>query len=160
MFSVHGVSICMNLKYLQIRMDYMYYCITELAVIIFGFITISFTSYNLDIYAKQTIGLVGISLVMFVFILAVGVRIYELVKHYKESRRLKEDELKRNTTQNNIMRDQDVSALEDVSEPSPDIRKDSFRNFDNDASVQENDVKQFELPKMRKGQVPEEEYKF
>jgi hypothetical protein len=82
-FSINCVFISINMRYAQSKLDFIYYCVSEFAVVVFGFIIISFTSYNLDIHDKQTIGIIGISIILAIYSLLVSLRIYEIVKYYK-----------------------------------------------------------------------------
>ena len=114
MFSLNSIFICMNLRYALNKMEFFYYSISELPVIIFGFITISFTSYNLDIYDKHLIGLVGTSLITIFFIFLLSMRIKERINFYKDQRlHKKEMSMKRDLTNLNMNREPDNSDVAD-----------------------------------------------
>jgi hypothetical protein len=84
MFIINSVVICVNIHYCHDKLDFIYYCVSELAVIVFGFITISFTSYNLDIYNKQNIAVIGVAIVVLIYLLLLLLRICEIFRNYRQ----------------------------------------------------------------------------
>lgn len=104
----------------QGRYEHAIYCISELTVMVFSFSIVCFTSYNLDIYDKQTIGIISVTIIMILYCTIVGMRIAEIIKYYKKKSKPEEEFQRRNATQLNIMNN--VSHLsEDASENVDDV---------------------------------------
>ena len=157
MFTINTLFLCVNIKYTQNRMDFMYYSLSEIPVVIFGFIIITFTSYNLDIYAKQMIGVIGISLIMIIYILFVSLRVHEFINFHKEERLKKEQEVKKNTTNKNMMREPYNSGVEEEDNGVENIRDlPKEREFEHHLRA----MKLERTPQRSGGLENEEEYKF
>mmetsp|Transcript_16014 Transcript_16014/g.13993 ORF Transcript_16014/g.13993 Transcript_16014/m.13993 type:complete len:157 (+) Transcript_16014:939-1409(+) len=156
MFSLNSVFICTNLRYAPNKMEFIFYSVSEIPVLIFGFITISFTSYNLDMYDKQVIGLVGTCIATMFYIFFLSLRISEIVKFYKTLRLKKEQDPKKNTTNINMMRDNYQSDLGDS------VHIDNIRHPPKQREIDEmEDTMKIEKPKPTpRDFVDEEEYKF
>mmetsp|Transcript_20347 Transcript_20347/g.20042 ORF Transcript_20347/g.20042 Transcript_20347/m.20042 type:complete len:115 (+) Transcript_20347:1560-1904(+) len=111
-------------------MEYEHHSISLIPVIIFGFITISFTSYNLDMYDKQKIGLIGNFLVVLFYIAFGGLRVQKIIQAYKKRKEVKEkkgkkgkEEEKRDVTDQNLGKEPYRSEGEQ-DEPMDGLRED------------------------------------
>ena len=117
LFTINSFFACTHLKWkpYSLRIDHLIYFSCEIAMLIYNFIMVSFTSYNLDIFHKNKVGYVGVSMVMLFFNVAVGLRIYEIITNYKK-RRAEMLNSRRNTTQNNLVNENDLYNSEVQSE--------------------------------------------
>lgn len=158
MFTINSLFVCINIKYTLNRMDFLYYCVSEIPVIVFGFITISFTSYNLDIYDKQKISLIGIFLVLLGYLTLFSLRVYDIVKYYKAKQQGELYDIKRDTTNQNMMKEpyQDEGEIDNGIEHVREGMRKSIEDARTPRSAQKQSVTK------RRSKLPQqkEEYKF
>lgn len=87
----------------------------------YNFIIVSFTSYNLDSSHKNSVGYVGITVVIIMFGVAIAFRIYEIITNWKTPKGQQAADAKRNATQINLVNENDLynSEVESEQENKP-----------------------------------------
>ena len=87
-------------------------------MLVYNFIMVAFTSYNLDIYHKDSVGYAGVTVTMLFLVTAIGLRAYQLVGHYKQLKLVKAGAgaARRNVTQSQFMNENELYNSEVQSE--------------------------------------------